>query len=211
MSVKFHEAFCLDSARRRYHFGEHFLGDSLRDLWTVSTPGGSSGVIDAQDGGIIRLTTGATSANTGTLSWNNVRSLHVDKKVTIEIRMKLAQTNAMFFYMGLRFDFSNMIVFWYETALGHTKWYSTTRDGGAGALFESGITVDTDYHIFRIECFPSGEVHFYIDDVETANSPLTANIPDDAGDYLQPFISFRTQEDVAKSVDIDYVVIRQNR
>ena len=58
MSVKFHEAFSLDSARRQFNFSDHFLGDSLRDLWrTAGSAGGSADVVDAQDGGIVRLTT----------------------------------------------------------------------------------------------------------------------------------------------------------
>lgn len=71
MSVKDHEAFSLDSARRRFHFDDHFLGDSLRDLWRdTGDAGGSATVVDQQDGGICRITTGAVDQDEWWIDWN---------------------------------------------------------------------------------------------------------------------------------------------
>ncbi len=100
------------------------------------------------------------------------------------------------------------IMFWVPDTTPTYRIY--TSSGGATNL-ESGIAKDTNYHIFRIECLPTGQVHFYIDGVETANSPITTNIPDDAGDYLKPLFEIITTEDLAKSLDIDYVVLQQDR
>ena len=107
--------------------------------------------------------------------------------------------------LQLLFDANNRIRFIYTSG---SNWFIYTRSGGAITQADSGIAADTSYHVFRIECFPTGEVHFYIDGVETANSPLATNIPTD---YLQPFMFITTAEDVIKSVDIDYVVVRQER
>ena len=61
MSVRFAEAKCLDSMKRRFTFLDHFIGDQLQDLWTAGgDAGGSAVVVDAQDGGICRITTDVT-------------------------------------------------------------------------------------------------------------------------------------------------------
>ncbi len=210
MSVKFHEAFSLDSARRRFHFSDHFLGDSLRDLWTSS--GASVVVINAQDGGIVRLTTGAVATNTAYINWSNIRSLHVNKKVTIEVRAKLNQvTQCVVYPISLYFDSNNQVYFRVANVGAAANYFIHCTNGGVQTSLDSGVLADTSYHVFRIEAFPTGEVHFYIDGVECANSPITTNIPSDAGDYLQPFMYVYTSENVAKSMDVDYVWIRQDR
>ena len=204
MSVKAHEAYCLDSAQDRLLFYDDFLGDSIRDLWTVAGTG-SAAVVDAQDGGVVRLTTGAVSGNSEELDWGAFRTLHVNKKVTFEARVKLNSTTSIEVYYQIYYDGSNRISFY--RAAGN--WQITCRNGGAGGDVDSGVAADTDYHIFRIECFPAGEVHFYIDGTECGNSPITTNIPSDAADYLKPRFYFVTTENVAKTLDIDYVVVRQ--
>ena len=204
MSVRFHEAFSIDSARRQFNFSDHFLGDSLRDLWAVGGgAGGSAVVVDAQDGGVLRITTDGDTNDVYFIDWNDIRSFHVDKKVTMEFRIKVEDKDNSVLYAGLLYDVNNRIVFYNNGGA------IRTTNGGTATSEVSGHTQDNDYHIYRIECFPAGEVHFYIDGVETANSPITTDIPSDAGDYLQPYFYIRTSEDVEHYVDLDYVVVRQ--
>jgi len=207
MSVKAHEAYCLDSAQDRLLFYDDFLGDSLRDLWTAAGTD-SAAVVDAQDGGIIRLTTGAASGNNYSLNWNSIRSLHVNKKVTIEARIEFETITNMGGYLVLRFDDANRIYFRYDNPTDDTIQIFTTN-GGAPTSADTGITPDTDPHIYRIECFPTDEVHFYYDGVVCTNSPITTNIPDDAADYLQPQVRIYTRENAAHYIDADYVGVRQ--
>lgn len=209
MSVKVHEAFSLDSFQDRLLFFDDFHGDQVQDEWRTNGAG-SAAVVDAQTGGIVRLTTGATQWDQYYLDWNTIRTLLVSKKATMETRVKLTQTTNVDVWLRLQFDVNNWIVFVYNSATS-ANWLIQCRDGGVGGTLDSGIAADTDYHIFRIETFPTGEVHFYIDGVETTNSPIVANIPDDAADYLEPSFLIQTRENVAKSVDIDYVYIRQER
>ncbi len=210
MSVKVHEPVCLDSAQDLYFWGDHFLGDQLKDEWAVAGVG-SAAVVDAQTGGIVRLTTGATDGNSYEINWGAIRTLRVLNQLTIEFRAKLNSITDLNVRLSLEFDATNFIQFFEDRPAAVGNWELRTRDGGALTTVDSGIALDTDYHIYRIECFPTDEIHFYIDDVETANSPITTNIPNDAGDYLQPRIRIGTGEDVAKSMDIDYVVVRQKR
>lgn len=209
MNVKFHEAFALDSAQDRFWWMDHFLGDQLQDEWRVVSTG-STVVVDQQTGGIVRLTTGAVGNNTEYIDWANIRSLHVDQRVSMESRIKLNQTTLMNVRSSLRFDASNRIYFYYDTTIS-VNWLIRTTDGGALTSQDSGVAVDTDYHIFRIECFPTGEVHFYIDGTETANSPITTNIPDDATDFFQPELWIQTRTNATKSMDVDYCAVRQDR
>lgn len=205
MSVKVHEAFSLDSFQDRLLFFDDFHGDQIQDEWDVS---GTGAVIDQQTGGIVRLTTTAVNGNNSHIDWNNIRSLLTSKKVTMEVRTKINTTANIHPTLQLRFDASNKIMFDYDTNTGDATWYIATENGGAPTEVDSLIAPDTDYHIYRIECFPTGEVHFYIDGVECGNSPITTNIPTG---YLQPFLFVQTREAVAKTMDIDYAYARQER
>ena len=209
MSVKVHEAFSIDSFQDRLLWWDDFLGDQLQDEWAVGGTG-SATVVDQQTGGIVRITSGAATNNSYIIFWNDIRSLHVLKKVSIEVRVKLSSTTDVVSRLRLYFDFNNYIGFYFNAAVDAT-WDIICRDGGVSTDATSTIAADTSNHIFRIECHTHGSnhVHFYIDGVQTANSPITTNIPDDASDFLQPYLFIQTAEDVAKSLDIDYVVVRQ--
>ena len=212
MSVKLHEAFSMDSFMDRLLFWDDFHGDQLQDEWNeAGQAGGSAVVVDAQTGGIVRITTDVDTNDGWRIDWADIRSLHIDKKVTLEIRAKLNHITYLRADLAIRFDFNNQVEFTFNEAVGGAiNWSIATHNAGVTTQ-DSGVTIDTDYHIYRIECFPTDEVHFYIDGVETTNSPITTNIPDDAADFLQPYLFIQTREDLAKSMDIDYVYIRQER
>lgn len=207
MSVKAHEAFSIDSFQDRLLWWDDFLGDQIKDEWATALVGsGTIAVVDAQTGGIIRLnvTTNA-AADSATINWGNFNTLLVSKKVTIECRIKLSSAAQIFAFIGLWFNFSNIIVFEVNAA-ALANFQIRTRSGGADTTADSGIALDTDYHILRIEAFPTGQVHFYIDGVETSNSPITTNI---TASYLRPYLQLSSQTTAQKNMDVDYVVIRQ--
>lgn len=208
MSVKVHEPVCEDSAQDLYFWFDHFLGDQLKDEW-LSVGTGSAVVVDAQTGGIVRITTGAIATNAHRIDWGDIRSLLVTKKVTIEVRAKLETTTQVdSITIGLWFDGAQNIEFVHWDGFPFAPNWGIVTESVAQTTEDSGIAIDTDYHIFRIECFPTGEVHFYIDGVETANSPITTNI---TASHLQPYINIITNENATKYIDIDYVVVRQER
>jgi len=213
MSVSLHEAFCLDSFSTQLLFWDDFAGDQLKDEWLATlTSGGTAAVVDTQTGGIIRLGT-PTASDAAQLDWGNYRTLHVLKKVTAEARVRandgVTDTTRRLF--GLVYDASNRMMF-YHTYDSSTIFLQNGNDG-AFTSPDSEVDLDDQFHIYRIECLPAGEVHYYIDNVECANSPITTNIPSDAGDYLQPyfFIATNADTDPATSMDIDYVYVRQER
>jgi len=210
MSVKVHEAICMDSAQKRFWWMDHFLGDQVQDEWNSTGNVGSAAVVDAQTGGIVRITTGATANDNWRIDWGVIRSLLVAKKIVIEWRAKLSQIGAMILQIGCRFDGANKFYFWYDTNMG-VNWYIHT-DAVGGSSVDTGIVVDTDWHIYRIEAHTHGSnhLHFYYDGAEVTGSPLTvaANI---TANHVMPWCYLHTREDVLKIVDIDYVAARQDR
>lgn len=204
----------FESLSSRLFWVDDFLGKQLLDEWrSAGAVGGSAVVVDAQPGGIVRITTDNDLNNTWFIDWADIRSLLVSKKASMEVRVKLTQTTNTVTRLSLRFDFNNSFYFEYNSG-SSANWQIRSNDGGASAgLQDTGVATDTSYHVLRMECQTHGgsHVHFYIDGVETGNSPITTNIPDDAGDYLQPYLFILTLEDATKSVDIDYVVVRQER
>ncbi len=215
MSVKTHEPVCLDSAQTRFFWFDHFLGDQLKDEWReTGEVGGFATVVDLQMGGVVRLTTDTDDNDKWIIDWNDIRSLHVSKRVSMEIRTKVNQDTYVSVGLVLHFDINNRVLFFVNEILGGaTNWVIFCQNNVVSTILDSGVALDTDYHIFRFECHLHGgsHIHFYIDNVETNNSPIDTNVPDDAGDYLQPWIQVQTRENLAKSMDIDYVVVRQDR
>ena len=58
MSVKIHESYCLDSQQTSLCWFDDFLGDQIQDEWTsTGDAGGTATVVDAQTGGVVRITT----------------------------------------------------------------------------------------------------------------------------------------------------------
>jgi hypothetical protein len=211
--VRVHEARCLDSLQRQWFFKDDFIGDQIQDIWAVSgSAGGSAVVVDGETGGIVRITTHTDDTDSYLLDWNDYRILLVTKRVSMEWKLKASDNDSdIEIRMGMDFDANNRIGF---ISNADANWRIRSMDGGGSTLEDSGIAETTSYMIFRIESHTHGgnHVHYFIDNVECANSPLSTNIPDDAADVLQPYIEVRTLEaGVAKSVDMDYISIRQDR
>jgi hypothetical protein len=212
MSVKVHEAFSIDSAQDRFLWFDDFLGDQLQDEWTLTVVATGAGtVVDAQTGGIYRLSAATNATNDAArIDWGGgapIRCLLATKKVTLEVRAKLSSAANVETQLALFFDGTNFMRFRFDTGVG-VNWLVETDDGTGPTSADSGIAADTDYHVYRIECFPTGEVHYYIDGVETGNSPIITDI---TANYLMPYLYVETLAVAVKQLDIDYVVARQER
>jgi len=214
MSVKQHEAFCFDSFQDMLLFFDDFHGDQIQDEWDLTVTGtGAGAVVDQQTGGIYRLRCPA-AADAAWIDWNDIRSLHVDQRVSMEVRFRVNDWTDHTIELSLRFDASNQIVQYLQ--INAQGWWFYCEDGGVLVARDSGFTIaNNTWYIARIEVHTHGgnHVHFYLDGVECANSPETINIPDDATDFLQPFLYSRADVDAAveKQLDIDYCYVRQER
>lgn len=201
--LRYHDAMSLDSARRRFFFLDDFLGDQLQDLWReVIVGAGTLAVVDSQTGGVLRFTTGAVTGDRITLDWNHTYSLLVSKNVDIEFRLKMNTLTTVSNFVEIHNVAGNRIGF----TTGAVNWQIRTIDVGSTS-FTSGIAVTANYVTLRMECKPTA-IHFFIDGVETANSPITTDIPTV---HLQPRIRFSITANVARGFDLDYIVISQER
>jgi hypothetical protein len=73
---------------------------------------------------------------------------------------------------------SNGAYFTYTHGTNSGRWEIVTKKATATTTADSGIAADTNFHSFRIEVNAAGtSVSFYIDDVQTSNSPIATNIP----------------------------------
>ncbi len=202
-----HEARCLDSLQDQLLFIDDFIGDQIKDEWGTNLYGGSVAVVDSQIGGIARLQTGGVDGDGLNFDWGTIRSLHVSKRVVFEVKAKLGQSDTdQFIFMLLRFDGDDYIGF---VSFQDANWLARCRDGGVQTSEDTGVALDTDYHIFRVDATRLTQIDFYIDGVLT--NDITTNIPDDAGDYLEVFFDFGTLENANKILDLDYVGVKQDR
>ena len=200
----------LEAMQDYMMFLDDFHGDQIQDEWrNTGDSGGSAAVVDAQTGGIVRITTDGDDDDEWYMDWADTRSLLVSKKVIMECRVKASDDDSdIETYYSIWEDGGDWIMFWGQPS--ETNWQIYTVLAGGGGGFDSGIARDTSYHKFKIECHTHGgnHVHFYIDGTETSNSPITSDIPTN---YLQPFFKVITKENVAKTIDIDYIYIIQER
>lgn len=208
MALYLHEPYCLDNLKSQLLWIDHFLAGQLRDEWTsAGGAGGSAVVVDQEDGGICRITTDNNNNDSWTLDWGDIRSLLISKRISMEFRLKIPTITTIEVAMGLFFDWTHLAYFKHDTPLG--TYHMRTEDGIGAQFVDSGIAVDTNYRVFRIvaEVSPSTLLRWYIDGVECGNSPISLNLPTE---HLQPFIHVKTEVNATRSIDLDYVGVRQD-
>lgn len=186
---------------------DDFLGDSIDDRWTQTLVGGGTiSVVDQVEGGVCRLST-PTADDVATLDWGDYRSLHIDHGVKIEARIRIngGVTDTQRRLLYLWYDSNNRFGFYQSYDDETLKFY--TVDDGSALDGSTSVELDDDWHIYKIEIDEDGYIVFKFDDVECDISPRTTNIPNDAGDWLQPHIDIDSNSDTdpATSMDIDYI------
>lgn len=192
--------------RTRSMFYDDFFGQTLKDEWllftSVGPPAASGALIDGLDGGVYRLSSGALLGNTARILWNYIRSLRAAKNVVIEVYARIGQVSAnQEILLSLLYDGSNRIEFRFVDTLSYR-----TRSAGAWTTVASGWAIDTvSFHRFRVEC-SSSRVVFTVDGGNRGE--ITTNIP---VSFLQPYLESSTNENVNKDLEIDYVIVSQDR
>ena len=204
-----HEAFCLDSMSQQLFFFDDFLGDQIQDEWTVGTWGGSSAIVDGETGGVYRLTTQNVSGHDTYIHMLAYRVFLVSKSVTGEVRIKAGAITKQQIAFYLYYSSSEQLWSYYnEIAGGAINYSEACYAAGDSQVYNSGIVATTNYIILRMAASPvvAPHAHFYYDGVEGANSPISDHI---TASYLCPYLTVVAREAVAKTLDVDYVGVRQ--
>jgi hypothetical protein len=209
-----HEPYGFDSMQEQLFEYDDFLGAVLDDRWlSTGDAGGSAVVIDAETGGIVRITTDGDDNDEWFVTWNTVRGMLLTKNVAIEARLKVATITSVTALLRLWSSGTLRMAIGIDTDSNGTNYIIFSQDAVDYEIQDSGIAFDTDEHILRIECHTHGgnHIHFFIDGVETDNSPLSTYIPDGATDYLEAQFLVQTRTTSARTMDVDYVGVRQDR
>lgn len=206
-----------------YSFCDHFWGREALTVWeTRVTTGAVGGAPTSTDlNGVYELLTGNVATNEESLDWNDIFTFQNTIRPTMEVRVNLAQVdNDTNVFIGLvntniAADFSENLGVGNEDLIGFqmshsvytdTNWQLhcqkdgvSTSDAGAAAGASTWVTL-------RFEFMTDTSVEWFIDG--TSQGTVATNVPTDA---LQPIIYIMTDAGAAKSMDIDYVKLWQDR
>jgi hypothetical protein len=209
--ARVHEARGLDSLQTQFFFRDDFIGKQLQDIWDEDgSAGGSSAVVDGETGGVVRLTTDGDDNDFWYIHWGNILSLSLANHIAVEIKAKAGDPDNAYYYLYLIEGATGNNWITLRTD-GTANWKLVSRKAGStSSTLDTGIAVTTDYVILRIELHTHGSdhAHFYIDNVETANSPHSTDIP---ASYLEPRLQVYNYEAQVNTFDIDYITVKQDR
>lgn len=211
MSDTSHRAFGINSARNSVYWFDHFLGDQLQDEWAAGGDAGyTAAVVDGETGGVLRLTTDGDASDEAYLWWTaSARTLLHAQRVILEVRAKVGDNDNTKndFAIWLRNATNERVTIYYTT---HSNYQLAEQTAGGSNTYDTGVSTDTNYHVFRIAGHTHGgnHWHIYIDGSETSNSPLSSYITTNS---LTPFLWMNTNEAATHYMDVDYVAVWQDR
>jgi hypothetical protein len=207
-------------------YDEMWAGEA-HTAWATRTTTGVVAAVSGVGNGRIRLTTGAVAGNEESLDWNDVLDFTNLQRPTMEIGLLLGQNptadSDIEVYVGLMNNDAGIdyeasaamteITFQIDDgAHGNDNWWLLCSNGGGAAVTKIDTTVagSLNYVVLRFEFVSDTEVYAYINGVYVGL--IATNIP--AAAWLQPLLSVRTALGGgagAKSIDVDYVKIWQDR
>jgi len=184
----------------RVTFYDDFIGNDLLPWWY---PSAYASLLDMV-GGVVRLET--PSASGGSAELDSFRKNFSPSDAVMEWRARISHTTYVTVFIqyggGGTAGYARVI---YEGGGSAGTWKLQTYDGTTLNEVDTGVTVDTNWHTFRLEVTAS-EVRLYIDGALKATS--TANLPTGPA---KVWFYIRTEEDVAKYLDVDYVWVSSAR
>lgn len=210
---------------------DDFLGKTLSTRWaaTAGSDSPAGAAINAQVGGVLRLTTGDSNASqaadaiqvNGDLNWKAANG-----GLTMTARVKISAIAAVQVNIGFTDQTAALEM---PITLSSTT-YTTNATDAAVFVFDTNATTDTircmgvandvdathvdtgnawdtNWHVFRIDIDSSGNAKFYIDGayVGTVASAVTASVA------LTPVFAARSLAANSKTLDVDYVRVAMKR
>ncbi len=192
--------------------------------WINNVSGGTISYLQGISGhpGVYRLSSTAGATNRSELVLNATSSvlLFGDGEYTIEwmVRVPKLSDATNEFRVGVGFNGSvggapsNGVLFTYTHSVNSGNWTIEADDVAGTTTADSGTAVvaGTWYRLGIVVNAAATSVAYYINGVETSNSPLTTNIPDGATEYTQPLSYIKNLAGVAadRHLDLDYCYMK---
>lgn len=182
------------NAKNTVYYYDEFFGNSNNVFWNVAGTGGvlvNTSTFPATAGhpGVWALSSQASTTGTAAISLGSNTSGSVffgGGAISQNWMTKLSALSDGTDTYSARNGFVDSFVgtpqngayFTYTHGTNSGRWQIVTVKATVATTSDSGIAADTNFHSFRIDVNAAGtSVSFYIDDVQTSNSPVATNIP----------------------------------
>ena len=193
-------------------FYDDFFGDLISDMWDVSTGSAGTGAIVTGVNGTLELDT-TVSDDDVTLSMGSYYNFDPTLNCVMELKMNSltnATTNFGISYWGFYKDADEHAMFEVDTADDSIDCKASLQ-GGVGAVDSvSGVDIDTAAHIYKIECFDTGSVKFYIDNALVVTAPA-GTLSTTGGILYTPKVELVDSGATQHVALIDYIFLYQDR
>lgn len=216
-------------------FFDDFLGrvlDANKWLALTGTDGSNSPVINLQNGGVVRLTTGAGSTHTMAVNGSQFVSsrnwLASNGGLRVEFRLgKISALTSQSICFGLTdaitlaapftrttvtttANATNAACFLQDAASTNTKLYAVSVNAG-GTAQSTALNIDVDtaaFHTYRIEIDAAGNANFYVDGALVAQQLLAVATTFNACATVGMFSEATSG---SQTLDVDYALLQQAR
>lgn len=200
----------LDMQHTVWYYDD-FLGDVLRDEWNAVTSGSGTATVVTAVNGKVQLDNTSAEDDAG-IDWGAFYNWDPTLNCVLEFKAEVNTITNLNFIGGFYKDADEYAYFHIDDADNNID-YAASLNGGVGAVDEdSGVDIDTDPHIFKIECFDDGSVKFYIDNSLVGTAPA-GTLSTSAGILHKPYflVTDASGQTTQHLFDIDYVFIYQDR
>ncbi len=199
----------LDMQHTVWYYDD-FLGDVLRSEWNAFTGSAGTGTIVTALNGKVQLNDTSAEDNSG-LDWGAFYNWDPILNCVMEWKCEVDSITNLNVKMGLYKDADEYAWFHVGDANNNIN-YAASLNGGAGAVdADTLIDIDTDAHIFKIECFDDGSVKFHIDNVLVATAPAATLAITSVLHKPYFLITDKSGQTTQHLFDIDYVFLYQDR
>ena len=187
-------------------FSDDFFGNDVDlDIWNVTIVGGGGVAISNNDiGGVVEISTGNVSADSGQLDLGKTQ-FKANKSGVVDFDNILTSITDVKVQCGFLQDSNNWARFEYDSA-SSANWQAVTKKSGMSNTIDTGIAADTSDHTFRVELNSATEVKYYIDDSLVATS--TSNVPTSS---LFLFFFIENSAAANKVFKMDWVLAKSDR
>lgn len=150
------------------------------------------------------MNTGATADNYSQISLNGAKALDVTKYFTLEARIRINDITSVINTPLMALGAADRISIYFSSPVG-ANWMMNTTNSGSTTTVDSSTEVTIGWHTIKI-IVTNNLVRGYVDGVLCMTS--ITDVPNELMDLI---VQVYTTENVAKTMDIDFVRIKADR